>query len=46
MVLKEPQKARDAYGRALKLKPDDAALRQAYTAASRAAEPDAVQPGR
>jgi cytochrome c-type biogenesis protein CcmH len=46
MVLKEPQKARDAYGRALKLKPDDAALRQAYAEASRAAEPGAAQPSR
>jgi cytochrome c-type biogenesis protein CcmH len=46
MVLKEPQKARDAYGRALKLKPDDAALRQAFAEASRAAEPGAAQPAR
>ena len=46
MVLKEPQKARDAYGRALKLKPDDAALRQAYAEASRAAEPGAAQSSR
>ena len=46
MVLKEPQKARDAYGRALKLKPDDASLRQAYAEASRAAEPGAAQPSR
>jgi cytochrome c-type biogenesis protein CcmH len=46
MVLKEPQKARDAYGRALKLKPDDAALRQAYAEASRAAEPGTAQPSR
>jgi cytochrome c-type biogenesis protein CcmH len=46
MVLKEPQKARDAYGRALKLKPDDAALRQAYAEANRAAEPGAAQPSR
>jgi cytochrome c-type biogenesis protein CcmH len=46
MVLGEPQKARDAYGRALKLKPDDASLRQAYAEASRAAEPGAAQPSR
>ena len=46
MVLKEPQKARDAYGRALKLKPDDATLRQAYAEASRAAEPGGAQPSR
>jgi len=38
MVLGEPQKARDAYERAVKLKPDDAALQQAYAEASRAAE--------
>jgi cytochrome c-type biogenesis protein CcmH len=46
MVLKEPQKARDAYAHAVKLKPDDAALRQAYAEASRAAEPGAAQPSR
>jgi len=46
MVLNEPQKAREAYGRALKLKPDDAVLRQAYAEASRAAEPGAAQPSR
>ncbi len=38
MVLNEPQKARDAYAHAVKLKPDDAALQQAYAEASRAAE--------
>lgn len=37
MVLNEPQKARDAYAHALKLKPDDAALKEAYAEASRAA---------
>src|SRR5205823_3340738 len=37
MVLGEPQKARDAYEHAVKLKPDDAALKQAYAEASRAA---------
>ena len=36
MVLNEPQKARDAYAHALKLKPDDAALKEAYAEASRA----------
>jgi cytochrome c-type biogenesis protein CcmH len=46
MVLKEPQKARDAYAHALKLKPDDSALQQAYAEASRDAEPDAAQPSR
>ena len=38
MVLDEPQKARDAYAHAVKLKPDDAALQQAYAEASRAAD--------
>ena len=38
MVLNEPQKARDAYAHAVKLKPDDASLQQAYAEASRAAE--------
>ena len=38
MVLGEPQKARDAYGHAVKLRPDDAALKDAYAEASRAAE--------
>ena len=38
MVLNEPQKARDAYAHAVKLKPDDADLQQAYAEASRAAE--------
>jgi cytochrome c-type biogenesis protein CcmH len=46
MVLKEPQKARDAYAHALKLKPDDSALQQAYAEASRDAEPGAAQPSR
>jgi cytochrome c-type biogenesis protein CcmH len=39
-VLGEPQKARDAYAHALKLKPDDAALKEAYAEASRAAGRD------
>ncbi|MBV9017799.1 MAG: c-type cytochrome biogenesis protein CcmI [Alphaproteobacteria bacterium] len=38
MVLGDAQKARDAYARAVKLKPDDAALKEAYAEASRAAE--------
>ena len=38
MVLGEPQKARNAYARAVKLKPDDAALKEAYAEASRAAD--------
>jgi cytochrome c-type biogenesis protein CcmH len=46
MVLGEPQKAHDAYEHAVKLKPDDAALQQAYAEASRAAEPGAAQPSR
>ena len=37
MVLNEPQKAREAYAHAVKLKPDDAGLQQAYAEASRAA---------
>ncbi len=44
MVLNEPDKARDAYARAVKLKPSDIALKQAYadaivTAAGNAAGP-------
>jgi cytochrome c-type biogenesis protein CcmH len=46
MVLGEPKKARDAYAHAVKLKPDDAALQQAYAEASRAAEGGAAQPSR
>jgi cytochrome c-type biogenesis protein CcmH len=46
MVLKEPQKARDAYAHALKLKPDDPALRQAHAEASGAADGGAAQPSR
>jgi len=38
MVLGDAQKARDAYAHAVKLKPDDAALKEAYAEASRAAE--------
>ena len=34
MVLGEPQKARDAYEHAVKLKPDDAALKEAFPEAS------------
>jgi len=37
MVLHQPEKARDAYARALKLKPGDAALQQALAEASDAA---------
>jgi cytochrome c-type biogenesis protein CcmH len=36
MVLNQPDKAREAYARALKLKPDDAALKQAFEAAQSA----------
>jgi cytochrome c-type biogenesis protein CcmH len=43
MVLNEPQKARDAYAHAVKLKPDDPALQQAYAEASRAAEGGAAK---
>ena len=39
-VLGEPQKARDAYAHALKLKPDDAALTEAYAESNRAAGRD------
>jgi len=46
MVLKEPQKARNAYAHALRLKPDDPALRQAHAEASRAADGGAAQPSR
>src|SRR5213078_5280699 len=46
VVLGEPQKARDAYAHALKLKPDDPALRQAHAEASRAADGGAAQPSR
>jgi cytochrome c-type biogenesis protein CcmH len=37
MVLNQPDKAREAYAHALKLKPEDAALRQAFEAAQSAA---------
>ena len=37
MVLNQPDKAREAYAHALKLKPDDAALKQAFEAAQSAA---------
>jgi|SRR5437764_3017344 len=46
MVLNEPQKAREAYAHAVKLKPDDPGLQQAYAEASRAAEGGATQPSR
>jgi cytochrome c-type biogenesis protein CcmH len=46
MVLNEPQKAREAYANAMKLKPDDAALKDAYAEAKRAAEGGAAQPSR
>jgi cytochrome c-type biogenesis protein CcmH len=38
MVLNEPSKGREAFAHALKLRPDDPALRQAYAEASLAAE--------
>ncbi len=37
MVLNQPAKAREAYARAVKLKPDDAALKQSLAEASAAA---------
>ena len=37
MVLNQPDKAREAYAHALRLKPDDAALKQAFAAAQSAA---------
>jgi cytochrome c-type biogenesis protein CcmH len=43
MVLGEPEKARAAYARALTLKPDDAALREALAAAVAAAPPGAAK---
>ena len=46
MVLNEPQKARDAYAHAVKLKPGDVALKDAYAEASRAAEGVPTQPSR
>jgi cytochrome c-type biogenesis protein CcmH len=42
MVLNQPDKAREAYAHALKLKPDDAALKQAFEAAQSAAKSDGV----
>jgi cytochrome c-type biogenesis protein CcmH len=38
MVLNQPAKARDAYARAVKLRPDDAALKAAYAEAQAAAK--------
>jgi cytochrome c-type biogenesis protein CcmH len=47
MVLHRPDKARDAYARALRLRPDDAALRQAMADATAAATaPAGNAPGR
>jgi cytochrome c-type biogenesis protein CcmH len=43
MVLNQPEKAKEAYARAVNLKPDDAALKQALAEASTAA---ATQPSR
>jgi cytochrome c-type biogenesis protein CcmH/NrfG len=46
-VLHRPDKARDAYARALRLRPDDAALRQAMADATAAATaPAGNAPGR
>ena len=42
MVLSQPDKAREAYAHALKLKPDDAALKQAFAAAQSAAAGESV----
>jgi cytochrome c-type biogenesis protein CcmH len=44
MVLNQPDKAKDAYARAVKLKPDDAELKQALAAASAAAKSGANSP--
>ncbi len=49
LVLGQPEKARDAYARAVKLRPDDAALKQALAdagsaAAKAAAGPPAAEP--
>ena len=46
MVLNEPAKARQAYARAVKLKPDDPALQQALAAATLAAAKTPAQPSR
>ncbi len=49
MVLNEPDKAREAYARAVKLRPDDPALKEALAAAGSAAadkgRATAVAPG-
>ncbi len=37
MVLNQPDKARDAYARAVKLRPDDPGLKQAFAEATAAA---------
>ena len=44
MVLQQPAKARDAYARAVKLKPDDAALSQALAEATKQASEAAAEP--
>lgn len=45
MVLQEPAKAREAYARAVRLKPDDAALKEALAEAATAAAAEAGRPG-
>jgi len=44
MVLQQPAKARDAYARAVKLRPDDAALSQALAEATKQAAEAAAEP--
>jgi cytochrome c-type biogenesis protein CcmH len=44
MVLQQPAKARDAYARAVKLRPDDAALSQALAEATKQASEAAAEP--
>src|SRR3954468_23889482 len=45
MVLQQPAKARDAYARAVKLRPDDAALSRALAEATKQASEAAAEPG-
>jgi cytochrome c-type biogenesis protein CcmH/NrfG len=44
MVLGQPEKAREAYAHAVKLRPDDAALKEALAAAGSAAAQKAAVP--
>ena len=44
MVLNQPDKAREAYARAVKLKPDDLALKQGLAEATEAARKSDMAP--